>query len=425
MTNKTLKIKKLSKSSFTKKASNGRKYNYKNDKTKRGGNPTHFITVSNNGSVIENGEEMKNQCFWISLRDYFNNFGCRTGVTVRSLKTLARIRPETEEEMNGEVDLRVKEYKHAAELLANLLDIQIAIYLIDTDSTSILKDREGNPAPDLIFNEKSANIVPIAHFGDHFELIIKAPGINLTDNCPTPDMIRLFDKHRIGTTRDSSTPSEELSIGEYQPHILLNDIFVSFEFIQRQMRTLIGVYNDNMREIIRLRSQIEKIDKQIAGTILSKTNLNRNLNSQNITDMNAMYDSERAELENKKRPLEGEMKDKEAINLLINELINLKKRYVELMHNQSHLQSNIASIRRHIIENETGLAEINSSGLNEVSRGHLREMYRNTLREKTTTLPRYEELLRENIATTNEIKDVIERFEAEEDFKRLLTQVRL
>ena len=51
---------------------------------------------------------------------------CRKGVTVMALKRLAKIPEGTEKEM---VDLELRNYSHAAELLANLLDIQIAIYL--------------------------------------------------------------------------------------------------------------------------------------------------------------------------------------------------------------------------------------------------------------------------------------------------------
>jgi hypothetical protein len=413
MTNKTLKIKKrkVPNSSFTKKTRKGRKYNYKNDKTQKGGDYFNYMTVTNNGHVNEGDRERGNrdQCFWISLMDYFNNFRCRQGVTVQSLKSFAKFGPETDDLM---IDIGNHEIRGRIEDFASQLGICIVIYVINEDGSSTGKSEDGTPAPVFMVNEKTPSndvpIVSIIHFGDHFELILNGPNIvPLKEECPSTEMARFYNTNNIGTEREQSVPSEKLNIGDYQSHFI----------VQQHVRRLIDIFNDNRRNIISIQSRIQQIEKNIAVTRHSTEELNNNTRLQ----MEKMYARERDKLTKDKVPLVKEMKDKESQNDFIKELIILKKRYVELMREQSNLQANIALTKRLIIENETGLAELNSLGLNITHRDNLQGMYRKALRESTATLPTYEKLLRENISATDEIKDVIKHLEADPDFRRLLT----
>ncbi len=417
MTNKTLKIKKrkVSKSNVTKKARNGRKYSYKNDKNKKGGNPDVFMTINNNGYVKEGDREKYDQCFWISIRDYLNNFRCRQDVTVGQIKTFLGLDLSTDSE---KFDLDTPKYRRAAEDLARQLNLRIDFYCI-IEGRSFLTNHRNEPIPQTTINEGGSNIVSIGFdgsYGGHFELIIMGPKIvPLNDICFPEEISRLLNTNRIGSQRSKKVrPDYKLIIGEYTTKVLIDGVYVSFEDIEHEIKQLISLYDENNNKVLHLESQLAAITRDIAEKNTGLSNL-KSLNAETQQSMNAVYKSEKEDLESRKTPLTRQISDIKINNDLLNELIGLKKRYVELRHTQYSLESQIQITTRQLDDDESGLRAIENSdasgGMNNTTKGQLKTLYQSSIAEKSKIIEKYRELLALNLKQSGETKDVIAHFE--------------
>lgn len=136
-----------------------------------------FNVVPNNGAIEEFTEEgelfqMSNQCMWISLRDYFINVLPDSGInTVIQLKRLAEL--DLKSTLHTQFDWETLEFREGIEIIAGIYDLRIEAYLVNSngDSHPNLKHKNGSDMPMHIINERGRNIVKIAFYGSHFQLI--------------------------------------------------------------------------------------------------------------------------------------------------------------------------------------------------------------------------------------------------------------
>jgi hypothetical protein len=146
-----------------------------------------YKTISNSGAIFEEGKKKYNQCFWISLRDYLNNFR-GLNITVGDIKRLVNLPASTDFEQMDYWETPM--YKTAVDILSVLFDIRIEFYYIKKGNSLLFIN--GLPVPQTIVNHTSENIVPIAFTGGHFELITSGPHLEpLSYIHPTDIMIQL------------------------------------------------------------------------------------------------------------------------------------------------------------------------------------------------------------------------------------------
>jgi hypothetical protein len=132
-----------------------------------------FQVISNNGGVSENGINMGNQCMWISIRDYLRYFK-NIHTTVTELKTIARLNIDATKYEQFDLDSRKFNFKDGIDFVAKHHNLRIEAFLIDSygNSHPHLVDDFGMPIPMHIVNETGKNLVKIAFYGGHFELIV-------------------------------------------------------------------------------------------------------------------------------------------------------------------------------------------------------------------------------------------------------------
>ncbi len=152
------------------------------------GKPTdNYKTVSNSGSIFDEGKQKYNQCFWISIRDYLNMYR-GLNITVGQIKRLLYLPESTDSQQMDYWETPM--YRLAVNRLAELFDIRIEFYYI-RNGRSILMHND-LPIPQTIVNDSSRNIVPIAFTGGHFELITSGPHLEpLSYMPPNKEMIEL------------------------------------------------------------------------------------------------------------------------------------------------------------------------------------------------------------------------------------------
>ena len=102
---------------------NTKKYNRKLKKSlmhggAKGSLGSPYNTIPNSGFVQEEGKEKYNQCFWISIRDYLNNYR-GLNVTVGQIKRLINLLPRTDIQQMDYWETPM--YREAVDLLATLL----------------------------------------------------------------------------------------------------------------------------------------------------------------------------------------------------------------------------------------------------------------------------------------------------------------
>ena len=148
-------------------------------KTLIGGNP--FRTIGNRGSVTENGVNMSNQCMWISIRDYINNFTNRGPITVSEIKRIAGL--DLKSTANSDFNFENEKLRAGLERVCRHFNIQLNIYNVERSGQlrrawyiNYYSGRDKFPHP-IRFNEDGGNIVSIAAYGAHFELIVNGYGI--------------------------------------------------------------------------------------------------------------------------------------------------------------------------------------------------------------------------------------------------------
>jgi hypothetical protein len=136
-------------------------YKYKtkyNNLQQFGGNKV--TTKSNSGRL----EGMSNQCFWISILDYLHD----NGYPELTLRELRKFMIDANLKINKENEIFDSDlYREASEYIANIFDLKIQAYLIDSNGYILYSGEIINTIGD------GRNVVNIAQFGQyHFELII-------------------------------------------------------------------------------------------------------------------------------------------------------------------------------------------------------------------------------------------------------------
>jgi hypothetical protein len=162
----------------------------------------HINTIPNNGSTDVNNSL---QCIWISIKDYLNYHRGEIR-TVRALKELVGLPATTD---NIQYDDANVQLRRGLELLCELLDISIHFIGTSRDGTIIPFNLENNRMIAHHFiNRGNPNILYIAAFGDHFELIIKGPS-------------------NYVLARHLNSTIGILPVNIYQPKVLIKKKFIS------------------------------------------------------------------------------------------------------------------------------------------------------------------------------------------------------
>ncbi len=381
---------------------------YKNQK---GGDPKKYITIANDGHVNENGIDKYNQCIWISIRDYLNNFLFRKDVTVQQIKHFLKLDVSTDREM---FDIDIPKYSEAIELFAKALDIRIVFYHINRDGDSVMTDIFNKPVPRLIINETSNNIVAIASYGLHFELIIMGPDIPyLHDTPPNRVVLEFLNKNSIGSPRDikQTILSSNLSIGDYKMKVLRGDVYVTFEHIESEIESLIDSYRRNNSLIISEESKISLLEKKISEIMNALQNLKADSKV-----IESAYKRDKNLFEEQKKVLEANIDKIKANNISLIDLILLKKRYVELMQQQESLEISIALLRKQQSDNQLGLTELdkqvnsNGLGLNQALKTELRALYESSFEENKLKLETFIKLLEDTKSKALQMERIIASF---------------
>lgn len=215
-------------------------------KIQHGGNCEQNIkTIPNDGTY----EGMINQCFWISIVDYLNMNGY-PDITVRILKDQASDRGNYP--INNDIEMFDTDFFGiSAEKIAEIYNLKIVMY----GYNFALSCLEITPIP-LNTIGNGINLVPIASYGAHFELIVKS-----TLNDLTP---------KIKSTKSSNeihdfTPDINLAIGKY----------ISEDEEKREYAT----------EIINSKQKVNKNYQKIAELINDNEKLNAKVDTANKTNI--------------------------------------------------------------------------------------------------------------------------------------------
>ncbi len=214
-----------------------------------------FQSIPNSGSIA--GERMGLQCIWISIKDYLRY---HRGIerSVRDLKQSVGLGPETDyTEFNEDVP-------GMAEALENLcIQLDIKLNFIYTNSKGEIApyclDSNGNMLPFRIINSNSTNIVYIATFGRHFELIINGPNYELT---------------KYHTSRAPVVTPQQ-----YTPKVVLCG-----EYIEIKEQTEINKHKIRLVEISQNIEYFKKEIENLTGYISEQTKIREQLNSSSDLD---------------------------------------------------------------------------------------------------------------------------------------------
>jgi hypothetical protein len=134
----------------------------------------NFKSIKNSGGI--SGIRMASQCIWICIKDYLK-YHKYIETSVRDLKQSVGLGPETD---YTEFDDNKPELLAPLTRLCEYLGITLIFILVNRDGTvyrSCIDDNNNmvgtsiNPGHDIVY---------IASFGNHFELIIEAPGYTLS-----------------------------------------------------------------------------------------------------------------------------------------------------------------------------------------------------------------------------------------------------
>jgi hypothetical protein len=206
-----------------------------------------YITIKNSGYVNENGINMYNQCMWISIRDYLS-YVRGINITVQDLKNMVGLGPDTYDEM---FDWETPRYRDAIMGLCQIFDICINAYLTlqngETHPELVFPGTD-IPMPMHIINEHSNNVVPIAFYGAHFELILSGPYIttlipfnssNNFNQAPYQPKVFMKSKQRY-VTPDQLITSKEIKLVDLYVKLINNK-----QEIDVIKKTRPRIYKDN------------------------------------------------------------------------------------------------------------------------------------------------------------------------------------
>ena len=273
-TNKNKKLNKVNKTKFNKTKLIKTKFiktKFKSIGGARGRLTDRFVTVRNSGAIFDEGKQKTSQCFWISIRDYLNMFRLNMfehpNVSVGQIKRLVGLTESTD---NQSMDYGTSIYKRAVDRLAELFDIRIEFYYIDSKTGNSVDTEYGAPVIVELVNDRSRNIVPIAHTTNHFELIISGPDLEpLSSLPPNPLMIQLYQQRGVnntasqrGSQRASQRASQTASSKKVPPPVAPRPT------IKSQTPSVIGPYtpkflNPQTKEYVQLDEILDKDLKEI------------------------------------------------------------------------------------------------------------------------------------------------------------------
>jgi hypothetical protein len=218
------------------------KYLYLKKKNQIGG--TRFRSIPNNGSRLLE-PYLGLQCIWISIRDFIDyNRGINT--TVRELKRLLGLGQETD---RIEFDEYNQILRDAFERLCIGLNITVCFVYTRTDGSiaPYCLNEDGSMKPFRTINPGQRDVLYLATFGRHFELIVNASNY-------------VLPRHH-----NSTIPL----IGQemYQPKIKIHDTYVSPYQVSSQREKQIAQANINLVETVQnieyFESQLRQIQKEI------------------------------------------------------------------------------------------------------------------------------------------------------------------
>lgn len=115
---------------------------------------------------------MSNQCMWISIRDYLQNYR-DINISVREVREYAGLDATTE---HSQFDWETPKFRHGIERVCEICSLQLNCYLVDHDGRPneyLFFDPETKtlPMPMHTINDRGQHIVNIAFYGAHFQLI--------------------------------------------------------------------------------------------------------------------------------------------------------------------------------------------------------------------------------------------------------------
>ena len=235
------------------------KYKYKYGQLKklknvqRGG--AKFNVIPNTGS--EDG--MTNQCMWISIRDYLLRYlGMR--ISVRDIRKMAEL-DKTSEHEQFDWESRRFQFRRAIEIIARKFNLRINLYLTDHNGNPnehLLYPGSDIPIPMHIINDHGVNIVNIAFYGAHFELIVNGPGIAY--NLP-------------------------VKVKEQKVDVIKPITFFNNQIVEGRMKQYIDIIIENNQTLELLEKDIKKILEQIEQINRNITELKSDEDSKMIRDL--------------------------------------------------------------------------------------------------------------------------------------------
>lgn len=233
------------------------KYKYRQIKklknTQRGG--AKFFVIPNAGS--EDG--MTNQCIWIAIRDYLVMYRGKK-ISVRGVRKMAGLDQTSEHEQFDWESIRIP-FRRAIETIARKFNLRINLYLTDHNGNpneQLLYPGSDIPIPMHIINDSGMNIVNIAFYGAHFELIINGPGI--VYNLP-------------------------IKVKDYKVDVIKPITFYNGEIVEGKRKEYIDMIIDNNHTLELLERNIKKILEQIEQINKNMSELKQDEDSAIIRDL--------------------------------------------------------------------------------------------------------------------------------------------
>jgi len=205
-----------------------------------GGN--NFTVIPNSGAI----DGMSNQCMWISIRDYLQNYR-NINISVRELREYAGLDQTTE---HTQFDWETPEFRRGIERVCEIFSLQLNCYLVDHNGQPnkyLFHDPETkqHPMPMQIINERGHNIVNIAFYGAHFQLITSGFGMErfygghgIPEKAQPIKMITFYENKEVDD-----------KIKEYYDQIIENEQIISaLEYIISKLILDIKIREKNLSE---------------------------------------------------------------------------------------------------------------------------------------------------------------------------------
>ncbi len=209
-----------------------------------------FTSIPNNGNGNEPG--LRNQCMWISIRDYLNyHRGIIT--TVTALKRSIGLGPNTD---LIEFDAENEQFYNSLFQLANRLNISLLFIITRSNGTiaPYCLNENDTIIPFRTINGGTGNNVYIASYGRHFELIINSPNYQL-------------ERHPNSTIQRGIL---------YEPKVQINNTYTSPSDVPDSKKDLAKALIDNtelQQNIDYFRQEIHKMQNQIKQNELDINNI--------------------------------------------------------------------------------------------------------------------------------------------------------